>query len=316
MPSILSWTFALSRLFGRQPLLAYEPRQTPPWSLFDIFMTVMFMIALQGIALMLFGAAGPTRLTDTGSAHWTIVIAGVASLIACALGASLIVLRTNANWGKDLGLTLRHAGRDVVYGIVAFAMLAPIIYLIQLILVQWYPSKHPLVESFRADPTLSFYLVCVFSAAFVAPIVEEFICRMLLQGWLERVLGAKSLKNALFSLPDMAVRQGETGEAAATNSDMPPIETNEAKSAEELNAPDPAADAPGVLGGAVPIVFSSLVFATLHWNHGPDPIPLFILAIGLGYLYQRTHRILPCVVLHFLVNAFSLAMLALSLVVE
>ena len=65
---------------------------------------------------------------------------------------------------------------------------------------------------------------------------------------------------------------------------------------------------------AWPIVVSAAVFALLHWGHGPDPIPLFFLAAGLGYLYQRTHRIVPCIVVHFLVNSLSMvALIAFSL---
>ena len=62
-----------------------------------------------------------------------------------------------------------------------------------------------------------------------------------------------------------------------------------------------------------PIVVSATVFAAMHVGHGPDPIPLFVLAAGLGYLYQRTHRILPCIVVHVLLNAFSVTMLWLSI---
>ena len=316
LASIGSWMFALSKLRARQPLLAYEPRRKPLWSLFDILMTVAFMFMLQGMAVVMLGGADPTASADSVLSRWTTVLIGVAGLTACGLGGCLIVLRTNASWGKDLGLTLRHAQRDVIYGGVAFAMLAPFLYTIQLILVQWYPSKHPLVEAFQANPTLSFYLVCVFSAAFVAPIVEEFICRMLLQGWLEGFLGGNSVRSNLFSPPEVMVPEGETREAATSNPYTLPSKASESDCADESTTHDSSVVAPNVLGGIVPIMVSSLVFAGLHWSHGPDPIPLFILALGLGYLYQRTHRILPCVVLHFLVNAFSLALLALSLIVE
>lgn len=40
-----------------------------------------------------------------------------------------------------------------------------------------------------------------------------------------------------------------------------------------------------------------------------DPIPLFFLAMAMGYVYQRTHRILPSLVLHAAFNALSMAML-------
>lgn len=63
-----------------------------------------------------------------------------------------------------------------------------------------------------------------------------------------------------------------------------------------------------------PLLISSFVFAAMHAGHGPDPFPLFLLALALGYLYQRTHRILPSLVLHFLINSTSLIMLAIYLV--
>jgi hypothetical protein len=54
------------------------------------------------------------------------------------------------------------------------------------------------------------------------------------------------------------------------------------------------------------IIVSSAIFAALHYSHGPDWIPLFFLALGLGYLYQRTHRLLPSLVVHSLLNSLSM----------
>ena len=61
-----------------------------------------------------------------------------------------------------------------------------------------------------------------------------------------------------------------------------------------------------------PIFVSSAIFALLHAGHGPDPIPLFVLAVGLGYLYRQTHRVLPCIVVHMLLNGVSMVVLLLS----
>ena len=36
----------------------------------------------------------------------------------------------------------------------------------------------------------------------------------------------------------------------------------------------------------------------LPHNVIPDPIAIFFLSLALGTLYYRTHRILPCIVLH------------------
>jgi membrane protease YdiL (CAAX protease family) len=62
-----------------------------------------------------------------------------------------------------------------------------------------------------------------------------------------------------------------------------------------------------------PVVVSAAVFALMHYSHGPDPIPLFLLAVGLGYLYRQTHRLLPSVTVHFLLNGMSMALLWMEL---
>jgi membrane protease YdiL (CAAX protease family) len=43
-----------------------------------------------------------------------------------------------------------------------------------------------------------------------------------------------------------------------------------------------------------------------------DPVPLFLLALALGYIYHRTHRLLPVFVLHALFNAFAFVSLWLT----
>ena len=57
-----------------------------------------------------------------------------------------------------------------------------------------------------------------------------------------------------------------------------------------------------------PIVVSSAAFAMAHQGQGYAPVPLFVLALGLGYIYRQTHRLAPCVFAHAAFNAFSLAM--------
>ena len=60
------------------------------------------------------------------------------------------------------------------------------------------------------------------------------------------------------------------------------------------------------------IVFSSLLFAAMHWDHGAAPVSLFFFSLGLGWLYQRTHRLLPSIVVHLCLNACSLMLLPLA----
>ena len=52
----------------------------------------------------------------------------------------------------------------------------------------------------------------------------------------------------------------------------------------------------------LPIVISSFLFAAMHGGQWPAPVPLFFLALVLGYLYHQTHRLLPSLVVHALLN--------------
>jgi membrane protease YdiL (CAAX protease family) len=65
----------------------------------------------------------------------------------------------------------------------------------------------------------------------------------------------------------------------------------------------------GLPFGWFPILISSLLFAAAHFGHGVDPFAIFVLAMILGYVYQRTHRIVPCIVTHMLFNAFAMLVL-------
>ena len=65
----------------------------------------------------------------------------------------------------------------------------------------------------------------------------------------------------------------------------------------------------GLPYGWLPILISSLLFALAHFGYGPEPVPLFALALILGYVYQRTHRIIPGIVAHALFNLVTVATL-------
>ena len=61
------------------------------------------------------------------------------------------------------------------------------------------------------------------------------------------------------------------------------------------------------------IVLTSLLFALMHLGQGLAPIPLFGMSILLGYLYQRTGSLLPCIGLHMLNNGYSVFWLTMQI---
>lgn len=48
------------------------------------------------------------------------------------------------------------------------------------------------------------------------------------------------------------------------------------------------------------------------FSYSLDPVPLFFLAIVLGFLYQRTHRLLPSLVLHAYFNAIGMTLVTVE----
>jgi membrane protease YdiL (CAAX protease family) len=56
---------------------------------------------------------------------------------------------------------------------------------------------------------------------------------------------------------------------------------------------------------------TALLFAMRHANVWPTPIPLFVLALGLGYIAYRTRSLVPSILWHSLFNAVNFVPLLL-----
>lgn len=56
-----------------------------------------------------------------------------------------------------------------------------------------------------------------------------------------------------------------------------------------------------------PVIVASLIFALLHFpGQGAAPIPIFVLSLGLGYLYRQTGSLLPPIIVHMVLNSLTL----------
>ena len=63
------------------------------------------------------------------------------------------------------------------------------------------------------------------------------------------------------------------------------------------------------------LVFNVAMKVAFDWlsiPFAPDPIPLFFLALVFGWLYRRTHRLAPSLLMHAAFNATSIALLFLQ----
>lgn len=232
---------------------------------------------------------------------------------------------------RDLGLpaNLNEFAHDVFVGLVASLVALAPVHVIQLLLVlveYWMnmgeKSGHPLVKMVtEGEPDLVVMLLAAFAAVVVAPICEEVGFRLLFQGWLEKWedkrLGWRtvSLPNADpdNGIPALDATQIVSDELQGKNLDVVGG-TNSSIAMEQPIAPPPPSDPPqrGVAElpyGWLPILVSSLLFGLAHLGYGPEPVPLFFLGLVLGYVYQRTHRIVPCIVAHAVFNLFTMVVL-------
>lgn len=288
--SALAWLVAVFRMYDGRPLLQFSHQRQATWGLVDV-VVVLVLVGLQLLTLL------------SGAKEQEFKLEGIGGHVAISLGVLafswwFVLIRGRTRW-RDLGWDGRFAVTDLRIGAVAFLLVAAPIYGIQMLLVQGgIKAAHPLIEALRQDAEGRLLAASGFLVIVVAPVVEEHLYRVILQGWLQKVADP-SRELAKVLLGDGLAPQGQGPlqtplEAARGMVDDRPEGVDE--------------DAP-----RWPILVSSLVFAFMHYSHGPDPIPLFFLALALGVIYQRTHRILPCIVVHSLLNACSFAMLVVQL---
>lgn len=302
--SLAVWFVAAVKWHNDGFVLAFEPRKRVPWGILGALPAIWMALSALGQAVWFPPAVQKINPGEViqNAVSWAIVALG----LLLAVGVVLVGVY-RATW-RDFGLpaSLGQGGRDVTLGVLGWlAALLPVLA-IQLLSVALFreTSQNPLIKLIEEHPESQIFVAAFVSAILVAPVFEEVIFRNFLQGWLERVedqlVGFADTKRSVNSLfPKLLSENG-------------PMETATAEVVEP-SSPSPPCSFLGLSRGFVPIVASSLLFAVAHLGHGPDPIAIFVLALFLGYVYQRTHRILPCIVLHMFFNALTLVILWLSL---
>jgi membrane protease YdiL (CAAX protease family) len=325
------WAEIVRRRRQGMPVVAYEPRRPVPWTAAEIALILAVYLLLQVAAVpVVFGLMGleVRHVTEDGAEskdsteskeiaeadetvepkamdpqrYTAMLLANVlGNVLTAAATVALLRLRaaptvpitlggrfvaalqpfSGATW-SDLGLS-RPTVHDLQLGLAAFAGAVIPVFGLQAVLVQFTEKRHPIVEMLEQHMNFGLMAVSVLSAVVVAPFVEELLFRVALQGWLERV--------------QMLAKSNAIEPVAATSEGAPMLEQQPTSSDRLM---------------PWPIVISSLTFALAHLGNGPDPIPLFFLALALGYLYQRTHRLWPSLVVHATLNSCSLLMLWLQ----
>jgi membrane protease YdiL (CAAX protease family) len=309
---------AVSLLRG-QPLVTFEPRSRPRLNMADVGVPLLLSLSFSLIAvpllLIALGISLEGELSELSPNAFLLLLAAnaVGTILPCLVLLAMVWLRTGSA-SRELGLSLHRAAYDIRLGIGAFLLMAGFVYLIQSILSTLFPQQHPLLEMISRNPQPRLFVGAFLSAAVVAPVCEELFFRAALQGWLEKyfLTGREDLPPDDRSPAELSPIESENGIVWASPADPVESAANPYASPRAISDSPPLTPADEVVHSRTvwtPILISSLLFSLAHVGHGPAPIPLFLLAMGLGYLYQKTHRLLPCITVHFLLNATSIVML-------
>lgn len=241
------------------------------------------------------GTESETEFTLDARSLW---LDGLSKLAGVACAILILRARAGATW-RDMGLSLHQLAADARLGCWSFGLIAAPVFTIQAILTRWLESKHPLVESLQQNSTMSFLVLCSASAILVAPLCEEFLFRVILQGWFQSL--ETRLRHAFARGNHASTVDASPGDAPAWQA--PRVASFVARWHRAVVR---------LPWGLPSLIASSLLFALAHLGNGPDPIPLFVLALALGFLYQRTGRLWPSVIVHMLLNTVSMSMLWFS----
>lgn len=282
--------FLYQRYASGRELLSYEPRRRSPWG--PLVLAIPLAIVGQSFAQLFIPAPSLEETTATDFVN-VALNAAILQIVYVILVLGWFELDRKVTCA-DLGLpeSFKQLCSDVLAGTVGcVAALLPV-FLVNVILMQLLQVEdgHPLIERLMNSSSSAMLSAAFVSAVISAPIFEEVVFRLFLQGWLEKL-------------------EDESLGFQATERDIA-----DEQSLQTAIVLRPSSGWLGLLPhGWLPIVISSVLFGLAHVGHGVAPIPLVLLGLVLGYLYQRTHRILPCIVAHMLFNTYTMVLLWLGL---
>ena len=354
--SVLLWFAAITwlRMGGRS--IPVEKRRPAPWGLIH-FVGVFVLFVLVGFITirlsnqLIFNdliAKQPADQQDMLRKMATMVAGSFAQIVTMIIASGWIAVLTRCS-AEDLGWSLKHIAYDILVGLGAAILFLPIIQILMASLVYWLDMKydHPLLDALSQGPVLWMYLGAFFAAVIAAPITEEFLFRVLLQGMLEANATSNfTWRRLLFGTVtdtettdhrwapiDDAVNAAEAplsptphgGEnpyqasylggndttAAVAVLTSPPViqDAGEAQSTQLHSAENAKTNSVALW----PMLVTGTLFGLAHAEYGPSWIPLILMGFILGYLYRCTHRIWACWIVHIVLNGISMIGFGLQL---
>lgn len=160
----------------RRGLPVVTPRGTPAvvWGGADVAAVVGTVMVVQVLAAGLVPEDAPLTRRLLASV--------VGMTVAASLGAWHLHAR-GAGW-RELGLTTGSWREDIRLALFGLALVLWPLLALATLLDRVEPYRHPLIDSLASHRDVPAVALVILSAVVVAPVVEEFLFRRVLQGWL------------------------------------------------------------------------------------------------------------------------------------
>ncbi len=310
--TLATWIWLVARAISGKPVLPLRPpSETAAWGPQHVVCGLLSVVLFQVVAHSLFvtfrplpGDLSELPLVEQAKLQLTV---SFASLLA-ALFSLWFITQTTRNTFRDVGMEIRPLFTGILFGLIGFFCFAAPSYILNMLLQSLDQRIHPVVEALLNSRNMPFFTYSCISVILLSPLYEEIICRLILQGWLQAVFARQRTRNDTFPSQRvlLSLQDGETADEFKLR-----IKDSLLQAEILGGASDPPPPRPTCWPS---ILLSSFFFAILHLGAGwASVISLFLFAIGLGLVYQRTGRLLPCIVMHMTLNAFTMLMLYLEI---
>ena len=310
---ILQWAAVIRRLRSANPAELSNQRESP-FGLIDVILMFFLWVVFPGILTsvpMAIWDFPDWKSLSTDRANFLTLFSSTIQLAGC-LGVALLLTRKYGAVHDIFGIRARSFPEMLLIAGKAFCMVIPFVLAIQRLLIELQPYDHETINQLKDNFSLATVIVTWFGAVLVAPVCEELLFRGVLQGWLQRIRFGSSVNNTSAELFG-----GWNRTAACAGESVASPERRDRKQGAPVAAdadagchattPVNAFRAPIFqLTWWTPILVSSLMFAAIHIGQGLAPVPLFFFALALGFLYRFSGSILPSVLLHLMLNGFSM----------
>ena len=305
-----TWAWFICRVTsGNRVLPLRPPIELAAWGPLHVLFAILSVLVFQVITHSVILSLVQRPATDFSLVEQAkLQLAGLTAATVAATFSLWFITRTTRNTAADLGIGLRPLFSGIALGLIGFFCFAGPSYVLNMLLQPLDERIHPVVESLLNSRDMQLFSYSCISVIILSPLYEEIICRLILQGWLQSVFARQRDGNdtGQWKRVALSIQDGETVDQFKARI------KDSLKQADILEEPsDPSPARPTCW---LSILLSSLFFAVLHLGAGwASVVALFLFAIGLGLVYQRTGRLLPCVVMHMTLNAFTMLMLYLEI---